>query len=130
MSKKSKDNGFKFTPAVLIRLAIFTIITYFLFAYLGQAASHKKNNNPAVLGQTVDLQPAAGALNGFFAGLYSKLPEGSRKTLENLDSNPVIMSVQNAYKSVVTEINGFPGRQLNEIKKGIIQRLYESAMEQ
>ena len=60
--------------------------------------------------------------------IYQQIPPQSRKNLENLSTNPTIISFQTKIKSLQVETNGFPQKQINDIKKAVINQIYQNVM--
>lgn len=122
MSPKD-DNNQPFSLKTLIRLLIFSLLIYYLFSYLSQNINHKQSqNDPTVLGRQSQEQ------TDFFTNLYFSLPEKSRQKLENFPQFPPYLYLEKQYSYLLNQANGFPQKQLNQVKKDIIQSIYQDLM--
>jgi hypothetical protein len=120
---KHKDNEFKLTPKVLLRLSLFALIFYFLVNYLSQ---NYQNITPpqfidsAVLG---DLDTKNPTRQNLFNDFYQKLPDSSRQYIEDLGKSPVIISLQENISNIKKSTDGFPQKQIKEIKKNLVKSI-------
>lgn len=55
--------------------------------------------------------------------MYSKLPEGSRHQLENFNQTQIGKFFSNSSEFIKSKLDGFPQKQIKEIKKGIIKNI-------
>jgi hypothetical protein len=108
MLKKSKS--FHLSFQVILRLLIFSLVVYFSIIYL---SGSNKPNIPSVLGETT-------------TPLYDRLPPASRSALENLSSSPAIIFVQNKIELLKVETADFPQKQIRDIQKAVINKLYSN----
>jgi len=117
------DKNQQFSLKTLIRLLIFSLLVYHLFSYLSQNINNKQSqNDPTVLGQQNQQQSV------FFNNLYLSLPASSRQKLENLHQFPPYLYLEKQYNYLLNQVDGFPQKQLNQVKKDIIQSIYQDLM--
>jgi len=116
MSKKSKPQRITFKS--VLRLAIFLVIVFLLINWFSQNQSNKiSDNDPTVfIGETVSSSNVLGTM-------YSKLPEDSRNQLENFNDSDVGKFISNTSNQIKNSLNGFPQKQMKEIKKAIIKNI-------
>jgi hypothetical protein len=117
------DKNQQFTFKTLVRLLLFSLLLYYLFTYLSQNIVDKQSrNDPTVLGQESEESTI------FLKDVYLSLPESSRQKLENLDQFPPYLYLEKQSNYLLNQINGFPQKQLNQLKKDIIQSVYQDLM--
>jgi hypothetical protein len=116
MAKKSKPQ--KITFGSIIRLIIFAVIVYFLISWFSQ----KPSNNISVDDPTLFIGETASSSN-VFGNLYSKLPENSRHQLENFNQTQAGQLISASTEFIKSKLDGFPQKQIKEIKKGIIKNI-------
>ena len=116
MAKKSKPQ--KITFGSIIRLIIFGIIVFFLISWFSQSQNPTNLSNDPTLfvGETIQSYNVLG-------DMYSKLPEDSRHQLENFNQTQVGKFISNSTEFIKSKLNGFPQKQIKEIKKGIIKNI-------
>ena len=116
MAKKVKPQ--RITFGSIFRLIIFSLIIFILISWFSQKSSDKVTNNDPTLfiGETSSSSNVLG-------DMYSKLPQDSRQQLENFDQTQVGEFVSNATKYIKNKLDGFPQKQIKEIKKGIIKNI-------
>ncbi|HOZ80664.1 MAG TPA: hypothetical protein PK370_00390 [Candidatus Woesebacteria bacterium] len=105
MSLKQKQ--FKFSFAVLLRLIIFGLFLIISINYL----SHNQTN---VLGDStlnIDLSPY--------------LPKDISNKFQDFQKTPVFHNYETIRDQVQTQLNGFPQKQIKEIKKEIVKSIYQ-----
>ena len=116
MPKKPKPQ--KITFGSIIRLIIFAVIVYFLISWFSQ----KPSNNISVDDPTLFIGETASSSN-VFGNLYSKLPENSRHQLENFNQTQAGQLISASTEFIKSKLDGFPQKQIKEIKKGIIKNI-------
>jgi hypothetical protein len=114
MSKKNKPQ--KVTFKSIFRLSLFLILVFILISWFSSQNSIPSNNDPTVyIGES---------LGGDVLGaIYSKLPESSRFQLENFNQTEVGKFIFNSSEAIKKSLDGFPQKQIKEIKKGIIKNI-------
>ena len=123
--KNTKE--FKLSFAVIIRLIIFFTLITIVINYFISNKPTSVSGDPTVLGDEstsssqLDLPNIAGSL-------YLQLPENSRHLLENYSKNPNFQFIQNKLNDIKIEANGFPQKQINDLKKDIINSIYHDLM--
>ncbi len=119
----SKDKEFRFSPKIIFRLFIFFLLFYFLVNYL---SFHQQNNNlstkpdPTVLGEEDKINP--------LENIYQSLPVNTRQYIENIGSNPAIIDLQKDVENIKLKTDGFPQKQIKNIKKAIVKNLSEEIL--
>jgi len=114
MSKKNKPQRITFKS--IFRLSIFLVLVFIFISWVSSQNSISSNNDPTVyIGESLggDVLGAA----------YSKLPENSRHQLENFNQTQLGIFIQNSSQYIQTQLQGFPQKQIKEIKKGIIKNV-------
>lgn len=115
MAKKSKPQ--KITFGSIIRLIIFGVIVFFLISWFSQQQSPTTSSSDPTLfiGETVQ--------SNVLGDMYSKLPEDSRHQLENFNQTQLGKIFSNSSEFIKSKLDGFPQKQIKEIKKGIIKNI-------
>jgi hypothetical protein len=116
MAKKSKPQ--KITFGSIIRLIIFGVIVFFLISWFSQSSNPiTLSDDPTLfVGETIQSSNVLG-------DMYSKLPEDSRRQLENFNQTQVGRFFSNSSEFIKSKLDGFPQKQIKEIKKGIIKNI-------
>lgn len=116
MAKKSKPQ--KITFGSIIRLTIFGIIVFFLINWLSRSKNPTISSNDPTLfvGETIEPSNVLG-------DMYSKLPEDSRHQIETFNQTQVGKLIYNSTEFIKSKLDGFPQKQIKEIKKGIIKNI-------
>lgn len=130
MSKGFKKKEFKLTPKVIIRILLFSLIVYLIISYLSQTTTQNaKFPSSVILGETtkIKLSPPP-QLKAVYDNIYNLLPENSRHQLNNLNESPVTIFIQEKMEIVKQETIDFPQKQIKEIKKSIIHKMYLNLM--
>ncbi len=114
MSKKKVKTKIGFKS--IFRLIIFLSIIFILISFLSdKSIKPKPNLNPVILDESL-----GGDILGDF---YSNLPESSRYQIENIDQTPVGKFFTDTIKNIQTQLDGFPQKQIKEIKKTVIKNI-------
>ena len=116
MAHKSKHSKFHLSIAVIIRLIIFALVVFGSINYLSS-----QNKSPLVLGENTEIKP-------IFDTFYQMIPSGSQEKINNLSSNQTVIFIQNKINQIKTETNGFPQKQIIEIKKAVVKEIYQNVM--
>lgn len=122
MSKRSKEK-FHLSFKVLFRLAIFSLLVYLLISYVSS-----RQLQPNVLGTDTLSSPSNPVIQKYLDQAYAQLPHQSQKTLQNLPSSPAIIFLQQKIDYLKTETADFPQKQITDIKKAVIQTVYQNIM--
>jgi hypothetical protein len=129
VSLKEKKKEFRFTFQNLLRLLVFFLIVFILITFFSSKEKADKSlNDPTVLGEETATPSAQLQVKNITDDLYQKIPPKSRQQLENLNQNPVIISIQEKFQELQKAANGFPDKQIKEIKKSIVKSIYEDMM--
>jgi hypothetical protein len=115
MSKKDKYQ--EVTLKSIFRLVIFLLLAWVIISFLSQQSQLKQNINDP----TISLEEALN--NNVLGEMYSKLPPDSRNQIENFNQTEVGKYFDNSLKYVQEKLNGFPQKQIKEIKKAIIKNI-------
>ena len=129
MSTGLKKKHTKFTFQSLIRLAIFSLIIFFIISYI----SGQKLNSPLNLDQTISLDEKQsnlilGKTTEIGNQIYQSIPEKSRNQLENLNQTPVVIFIQDKINLIKEQTQGFPQKQIKEIQKMLVKNIYENTV--
>ncbi len=114
MSKKSKSQRITFKS--IFRLVIFLILVYLLINWFSQKDSLSNNDPTVFIGETV-------ASSNVLGVIYSKLPQDSRYQLENFNQTQLGNIFSNSSEFIKSKLNGFPQKQIKELKKAIIKNI-------
>ncbi len=117
---KIKKEDYHFGFQTIFRLAIFSLVVYFLVVFLSSSSA---SPIPAILGDTINLPTSD--LNQIGHKLYQTLPQSSRQEIEKLPSNPVIINLQHKLDQLKVQSEGFPQKQITEIKKQLLKNIYQ-----
>lgn len=124
-----KKKKFKFTFSVLIRLLIFLALVYFVIRFLAISNDNKKNyvysGKTSVLGEQIASSSAV--LN--FDPIYGLLPVKSQNQIENMKSASTSAFIQDKIDFLKAEAAGFPDKQIKEIQKQIVDRIYNNVID-
>lgn len=118
MALKGKRKPFKFTFRVLIRIVIFGLLLYLIISYLSK--------NPSVLGEETPKNNII--ISDYLNSAYNLIPEKSRQQLENINQTPAYIFVQDKIEYIKKETEGFPNKQIKEIKKAVVKNVYDDMM--
>lgn len=110
MSSKIYQKTFKPTPVVITRVLIFIIIVAATIWYLSS-----RSRRPSVLGQ----QTALDLINQ----LYREIPPDKRQQIEKLPTSPTIIAIQEKLGYLQTQLQNFPGQQIEELKESILKSI-------
>lgn len=128
MTREDKQTA-NFDLKTLIRLVLFAAFIYFAISYFSRYTNQKQAiNDPTVLGEEIQSSTDIN-LKPFFDQAYQSLPVDSRQKLENINQIPVIIYAQEKLQYLKDQIKDFPRRQINQLKKEIIQDVYQDLME-
>ena len=127
--KHKKKKHTEFTFQSLIRLAVFSVIVFFIISFI----SGQKTNSFQTIDSTlsVDEQKSNfifGKTTEISNNIYQSIPENSRKQLENLNQNPVATLIQEKINLIKEQSQGFPQTQIKEIQKMIINNIYQNTL--
>jgi len=116
MAKKVKPQ--RITFGSLIRLTVFIVIVFFLISWLSQKPSKNLSESDPTLfiGET-------NSSSNVLGDMYSKLPQDSRHQLENFNQTQVGKFIYNSTEFIKSKLNGFPQKQIKEIKKSLIKNI-------
>lgn len=124
MRNRSKYK-FHFNSAFIIRLLIFS----FLFILFVIILTNKINgNNPystTILGTKTDQLINQVDYQEIINSIYQQIPPQSREQLENLNRLPLYITIQQKIQQILPQFQDFPNKQIKEIKKEIINRIYQ-----
>jgi len=117
MVKKKKPQTITFKS--ILRLAVFILIVFFLISWLNQEPSSEvAQSDPTLfIGETES--------SNVLGDVYDQLPEDSRQQLENLDQTEIGKFISNTSEYIKIQLDGFPQKQIKEIKKEIIRNISE-----
>ena len=122
--KQTANFGLK----VVVRLLLFSLAIYLAISYFSRYTKQPEAlNDPTVLGEEVGNSPDIN-LKPFFDQAYQSLPPDSRQKLENINQIPAIIYTQEKIQYLKDQIEDFPRRQINQLKKEIIQSVYQDLM--
>jgi hypothetical protein len=121
---KLKKKEYHFTFKTIGRLLIFSVFFYLLVNYL--SSQKQPVFDPTVLGD--EDTNSSMIVKDTFNELYKKLPPNSRETIENFGTNPVIIQAQKEIEKIKALTAGFPQKQIKELQKQLIDRLYQTVI--
>lgn len=129
MSTGIKKKHTKFTFQSLIRLAIFSIILFFIISSI----SGQKINSSEVIDSTLSINEKEsnfilGRTTEISNNIYQKIPPKSRQQLENINQNPAVIFIQEKINLIKEQSQDFPQKQIKEIQKTIIKNIYENTV--
>jgi hypothetical protein len=127
-SSGKPSNEFRLTFPVLIRLIIFFILLGLLISYLNASNPKPNPDDPTVLGAETSNEPPLFDISVLLNPLYQQLPESSRQLIENYSNNPNLKFIQERLDSFKLEVNDFPQKQINDLKKRVINAVYQELM--
>lgn len=128
MSKSSKSHEFHFTFKVFLRLLVFIAVVYAAITYFSAASSPLTSSSSHVLGSAIASASAVPQLKTVYDDVYQKLPPSSRQTLENINSSPAIILIQEKIDYLKEESSGFPQKQIADLKKSVVKMIYQEIM--
>jgi len=120
MVKKKKIQ--KITFKSIVRLSIFLVIIFFSIKLLSQQKNPINNTDPTLF---VGEEPGGKILGE----IYSKLPQDSRYQIEHFNDTFLGKLYQNSRNYIVSQLNGFPQKQIKEFKKQIIINISDDLIE-
>jgi hypothetical protein len=124
VAKKKHEQQFKFSSANIIRLAIFSVVIYFLINFLSAQGQSSVLSSTDSIGSTPD------TLGGMVAqiDITQYLPDYLSQRLNDLPKSSAIIYLQDQLNKYSSELNGFPQKQINDLKLQIINQLYQDAV--
>jgi hypothetical protein len=127
VAKKSKEYHFSFQT--IVRLLIFSAVIYLLITLISARKLHiNKEYDPTVLGDEVSSSSAELFVKNTLDSAYKILPQKSQETIKNIDKNPFVLNLQEKFNYLKNESANFPQKQIKEIKKAIINNVYQDMM--
>jgi hypothetical protein len=124
MSKKDKHQ--EVTLKSIFRLIIFLLLVWLIISFLQEQNQNKLLVNDPTLSLDEINQSFAGDVLG---DVYSKLPPDSRNQIENFNQTEAGKFFDNSLKYAQEKLNGFPQKQIKEIKKAIIKNISDDMIE-
>ena len=129
MSKSFKKKHSKFTFQSLIRLAIFSIVVFFIISFV----SGQKLNSSKVIDNTLSVDEKEsssilGKTTEIGNDIYQSIPPSSRQQLENFNETPFMIFIQEKIDLVKQQSQGFPQKQIKEIQKMVAKSIYENTI--
>lgn len=110
MTSGKHHDDFRLTPAIIIRLLIFSALFYGLFLYFSQ----KPKSDPLLLDPTLSVEELASS--DFIPKISQIIPAS------------VIIDLTSKINWLKAEIGAFPQKQIDEIKRFVIQSIYDDLM--
>jgi hypothetical protein len=102
-------NEFHLTPAIVVRLLIFTVVISSLIYYLSQSPASSLTIDPTL---SIDED----VRSRFLPKLSQIIPESD------------IIIINQKLELIKTELAGFPKKQADDLKKSAIQSIYDDLM--
>lgn len=129
MASKSREKEYHFSFQTIIRLIIFLVIIYFLITLISTQKIHfDQKYDPTILGEEISSSSAQLFVKNTIDAAYDKLPPQSQETIKNLDKSPLYITIQKNLDYLKKETENFPQKQIKEIKKAIINSIYQDMM--
>jgi len=98
---------------MLFRWLIFIIVIFLIYSYISNNRSHVLGDSTITLQEQLNLQPV-------IDNIISQLPPQSQNTLKNLNTLPIVLSVQDKVNLVNQNLNGFPDKQIKQFLRYLI----------
>jgi hypothetical protein len=111
VAKTHRQRKFHLSFAFVFRLLLFTAVIFLSINYLSRSSSKISFPVPDVLGETIKY-----------------LPPQSQNTLKNLPGSPAGRFIQEKIGIIKTMSGGFPQKQITDIKKLVVEKIYQSIM--
>lgn len=129
MSKNLKKKHIRFTFQSFIRLVIFSVVVFLIISFI----SGQKLNSPQVIDDTLSIDEQEsnfilGTTTEIKNDIYQAIPPKSREQLENLNTNPAIIFIQDKFSFVKEQTKDFPQKQIKEIQKMVAKSIYENTI--
>lgn len=129
MSKSLKKKHTKFTFQSFIRLAIFATVVFLIISFI----SGQKLNSPKIIDDTLSVNEQE---SGFILGktteitnnIYQSIPPKSRQQLENFNTSPTMVFIQDKINFIKEQTQDFPQKQIKEIQKAVVKNIYDNTM--
>jgi hypothetical protein len=121
-SSSNKDS-FRLTPKRIFRWLIFSALVYFLINYLSQNSTQKLP--PSVLGQISYPSLAQNQVNESLPAYLQSLPPEKQELVD-----ATLEEIKKFTDRVKELLNGFPQKQIQEIRKEIITQIYQKLVDQ
>lgn len=105
------------------------MIIYFLITLISTQKIHfDQKYDPTILGEEISSSSAQLFVKNTIDAAYDKLPPQSQETIKNLDKSPLYITIQKNLDYLKKETENFPQKQIKEIKKAIINSIYQDMM--
>lgn len=129
MSKTLKKKHTKFTFKSFIRLVIFAIIVFLIISFI----SGQKLNSKKIIDNTLSVDEEKsnlilGTTTEIGNNIYQSIPEKSREQLENFNTSPTMIFIQDKINFVKEQTKDFPQKQIKEIQKAVVKSIYENTI--
>jgi len=126
VAKKVKRK-FQFNSAFFVRALIFFLIFTASINLLSRQSPRPKDQ-PSILGsQASDLLDQID-YQQIINNIYQKIPPKSREKLENINQLPLYLTIEQKIQPILSQLQDFPQKQIKDLKKEIINRLYQDIM--
>ena len=129
VSKKDKSEPFQLTWQHIIRLLIFFLVLYFLIYFVsGSVGSYQHPADPTVLGEESGSNLPSPDFPSIATKVGEIIPPSAKDSFSKISSSPAIISVSNTVSDFLKIQEGFPQKQIKEIKISILKSIYESVL--
>jgi predicted PurR-regulated permease PerM len=124
VAKRSKHQ-FHFNSAFVVRLCLFLLFFIVSVTVLSnKITGNNQNGATAILGAKTNQLLNQIDYQEIINSIYQQIPPKSREKIENLNHLPLYLTIQQQIQPVLSQLQDFPDRQIKEIKKEIINRIY------
>lgn len=106
---------------MLFRWLIFIIVIFLVYSYISNSRAHILGDSTITLQEQLNLQPT-------IDNLISQLPPQSQSTLKNLNSLPIVLSVQDKVNLINQNLDGFPDKQVKQFLRFLIVTFSDSLL--
>lgn len=129
MVSKLKKKNYHFTFQTFIRVLIFAGLVYFLISYFSsKKTSESTFYDPTVLGEETEKPSSPLNIDKTINSLYNSIPEENRQKIENINNNPVVVSIQEKINYIKSQTQDFPQKYIKEAKKALLKNVYENVL--
>lgn len=130
MSKASKET-FQFTFQHFVRLALFLLILILLISSISSSSTFSgSSNDPTILGEEASATKATYDLTPYLNDLNKNIPPSIKDSFGKISSSPAIISLQQQSSGLIKNLDGFPGKQIKELKLSIIKTIYDALLKE
>ena len=121
--KKAKE-PFRLSLQHIIRIAIFLFVVFGTISLLNKTPKNDISINDPTLSKE-ESQPNNNNLATFLSDNFEKLPNPTKEKILGVTDTRIVKNIYTFFDTIKKEIPNFPQKQINSLKKSIIDNIYQ-----